>query len=311
MTKSSITKPSMTKQWQAEREHGSPFLISLLTWVALHLGRRVIHIWLYVIVFYYFLVAGKARRASRHFLTLALQRSPRWWEIYRHLLSFAVVAIDRIYFLSGREASFNVQVHGNDIFSRYQQRGCFLVTAHMGSFDAMRVMGMGARTKALPISILLDLQHNANAMRLIQALDPELAANVIDARTPGPELVLKLSEAIAHGHLVGIMADRCAQGERRTSLDFLGQPAEFPQGVWQLASLLQAPVIACFGIYKGGNKYDLHFELISEQLGTSRKDRAAAIASAMSIYTERLEHFARSYPYNWFNFYDFWHNEPT
>lgn len=301
----------MTKQWQAEREHGSPFLINLLTWIALRLGRRVIFLCLCPIVFYYFLVATKARHASREFLARALQRKPKWWEIYRHLLTFAIVAIDRIYFLSGRESSFDVRVHGNELFSRYSERGCFLVTAHIGSFDAMRVMGMGERRKALPIRILLDLKHNANAMKLFQALDPELARGVIDARTPGPELALVLSEAIANAHLVGVMADRCAQGERSSALDFLGAPARFPQGVWQLASLLQAPVIACFGIYNGGRRYDLHFEVISEQLGTSRKDRAEAIAHAMTIYSERLEALVRRHPYNWFNFYDFWQDEST
>ena len=68
-------------------------------------------------------------------------------------------------------------------------------------------------------------------------------------------LALILSEAIEQGHLIGIMADRCAQGERRMSVDFLGEQAQCPAGVWQLAALLKAPVISCFGIYSGAKPY--------------------------------------------------------
>jgi predicted LPLAT superfamily acyltransferase len=299
----------MSKQWQEQREHGNPFLLNLLMWIALNLGRRVIVALLYPIVFYYFLVATKARYASRLFLTRALQRAPQWWEIYRHLFVFAVVSIDRIYFLAGRGAYFDVRSYGQELVNGYKERGCILLTSHLGSAEALRVTGV--RDEALSIQILLDIQHNANALNLIQRLDPELASNMIDARTPGPTLVLKLSEAIEKGNLVGIMADRCAQGERTMAVEFLGKNAKFPQGVWQLASLLRAPVVACFGIYRGGRRYDLHFELISEQLGSNRADRPPAIAAGMSLYCTHLENFARTYPYNWFNFYDFWQDETT
>jgi predicted LPLAT superfamily acyltransferase len=301
----------MTKEWKLQGERGNRFFLAILTWIALHLGRRVIFLVLYPIVFYYFLFAKKARSASRGFLTSALARKPRWWEIYRHLLTFAQVSIDRIYFLSGHERIFNVQVHGNDLFTEYKERGCFLVTAHLGNFDALRVMGMGKRNNALPVKILLDVKHNANALQLIQALDPELARNVIDASTPAPKLALLLSEAIEDKQLVGIMADRCTEGDRIVPMNFFDKLTHFPQGVWQLAGLLQAPVIVCFGIYSGGNRYDLHFELISEKLGATRQERPAAICGAMSLYVERLTYFAQKHPYNWFNFYDFWQHDTT
>lgn len=308
-----MTEPTSAsaKQWQIERERGNSFLLNLLTWVALHLGRRIIFIWLCFIVFYYFLVARNARNASRHFLQRALLRTPKWWEIYFHLLTFARVSMDRIYFLAGKENKFDVHIHGNELFAHYKNRGCFLVTAHIGSFDALRVMGMGKRNDALPIRILLDIGHNANVMRLLQNLDPELASGVIDARTPAPALALILSEAIEQGHLIGVMADRCAQGERSNAINFLGDKAQFPAGVWQLAALLKAPVISCFGVYSGSNRYDLYFELISEDLGTSRQERAQSIENAMIRYVADLQSLVRKHPFNWFNFYDFWQDEST
>lgn len=301
----------MARLWQTQREHGNRMALQVLTWFALHLGRRFVFLLLCFVVSHYFLVAVKARQASRKFLRRALQREPSAWDIYCHMLTFALVSVDRLYFLSGRESLFEVRVYGNELFQRYQARGCFLLTSHIGSFDALRVMGNGERSKAAPVRILLDIQHNPNALHLIQSLDPAMASLLIDARTPKPALALMLSEAIAEGQMIGIMADRCVEGDRTSALEFLGEPAHFPQGVWQLASVLQVPVVACFGIYKGGNRYDLHFELISDHLGTGRKDRAAAIAAGMLCYSQRLEYFARANPSNWFNFYDFWQDEST
>jgi predicted LPLAT superfamily acyltransferase len=71
------------------------------------------------------------------------------------------------------------------------------------------------------------------------------------------------------------------------------------------------PVILCFGLYKGGNHYSLHFELLSEQLTATRKTREQEINRVMAHYSSRLEYYVKQAPYNWFNFYDFWHNEST
>ena len=53
------------------------------------------------------------------------------------------------------------------------------------------------------------------------------------------------------------------------------------------------------------------FDLISEQLGTNRQDRAAAISAGMARYVMQLEELVLQHPYNWFNFYDFWQDEST
>jgi predicted LPLAT superfamily acyltransferase len=70
--------------------------------------------------------------------------------------------------------------------------------------------------------------------------------------------------------------------------------------------VLKVPVSLAFGLYRGGNRYDLVFETFSEGLDIPRRDRAAAIPSLICSYAARLEHYVQSAPYNWVNFYDFW-----
>jgi predicted LPLAT superfamily acyltransferase len=65
-------------------------------------------------------------------------------------------------------------------------------------------------------------------------------------------------------------------------------------------------VVLGFGLYRGGNRYDLVFEPCSDGLDIPRERRRTELAALIHRYAERLEHHARTAPFNWFNFYDFW-----
>src|SRR5690606_31954510 len=108
------------------------------------------------------------------------------------------------------------------------------------------------------------------------------------------------------GALVALLVDRTQPGEASVAVPFLGADAHFPSAPWLLASVLQVPVVLAFGLYRGGNRYDLAFEPFSDGVAVPRRERAAVVPSLIRRYAERLEHHVRDAPYNWFNFYDFW-----
>jgi predicted LPLAT superfamily acyltransferase len=60
------------------------------------------------------------------------------------------------------------------------------------------------------------------------------------------------------------------------------------------------------GVYRGGNRYDLHFERLIEKPRLERAQRDEVIRQWAALYASRLEHYCRMAPFNWFNFYDFW-----
>jgi predicted LPLAT superfamily acyltransferase len=89
----------------------------------------------------------------------------------------------------------------------------------------------------------------------------------------------------------------------------MGAPAPLPTGPMRMAAALRQRVIFMTGLYRGGNRYELHFEPLAdftELDGLTRAERDARVRAAMEAYAARLEHHARSAPDNWFNFYDFW-----
>jgi predicted LPLAT superfamily acyltransferase len=89
----------------------------------------------------------------------------------------------------------------------------------------------------------------------------------------------------------------------------LGDEARFPTAPWLIAATLRVPVTLAFGLYRGGNRYELAFESFSQGLAIPRHNRAVVLQQLVQDYARRLQHHALRAPYNWFNFFDFWQND--
>jgi predicted LPLAT superfamily acyltransferase len=300
-----------TQVWEAQRERSTPRTMRLALGLALHLGRRSMRLLLLPIVLYFLMTGGAPARASRDFLHHALGREPRLRERLRHWYSFAAVLLDRIYLLGTRGDDFDVVIENEQAMLDIARegRGALLLVAHFGSFDVMRVIGR--RQRQLPIHIVVDRQHGAMFTQLLEALDPELAAGVIDASERGPALALVLKQALDQGHLLGLMADRAHAGQRTVEVQFMKRPAPLPESPWILAGVLKVPVILAFGIYEGGNRYRIRFELLARQVLLPRSERSAAVQGYAQAYADRLAAQVQAAPCNWFNFYDFWTDEKS
>jgi len=60
------------------------------------------------------------------------------------------------------------------------------------------------------------------------------------------------------------------------------------------------------GLYRGKNNYLWYSERVAD---FSARASAAAVlrcGAAIERYAAVLEHYCRTDPYNWFNFFDFW-----
>jgi predicted LPLAT superfamily acyltransferase len=221
--------------------------------------------------------------------------------------------LDRIYLLSSGERGFEIEVQGLEALERYneQDRGVLLVGSHQGSFEVLRAIS--TRCPDVPLRVLLDKQKTPAITEMLEALAPEIGAAVIDVSQGGATATLAIAEACREGAMVALLADRGRAHETLRRVPFLGKPAPFPVGPWLLAHTLQVPVMLCFGLYLGGNRYRLIFEPFAERVDIPRDARGSVLDDLMGRYVQRLEHYARLYPYNWFNFHDVWgdHSAPV
>ena len=291
--------------WQ-QREGGGRFAIWLIRTIALRLGRPVARALLYPIALYFFLRRRDERAASRLFLSRVLGRPVTGRDVFRHIHMFAATLLDRLFFLARGERDFQVEVEGLAALDRCIDagKGVLLIGSHQGSFEALRALG--ARRPDVPLRVVLDKQKTPALTAVLEALAPDVGAAVIDASLGGTSVALAMAEGAAAGGMVALLADRGHRDEATRQVSFLGKPAPFPVGPWLLASALKIPVVLCMGIYLGGNRYRLIFEAFSDGIEVPRATRESALDEIVSRYAARVEHYARVYPFNWFNFYDFW-----
>lgn len=296
----------MTEHWTERPEGGGRFAIWLIRGIGLHLGRPVARAILYPITLYFYIRRPFERRVSREFLQRAFGRPATKFEVLRHIHRFASTILDRVFLLTDRFRRFDVRMHGLDeLTSRIQpDRGVLLLGSHVGSFEVLRVAA--AERPDVKVRVVLDTQQTPALTELLHAINPEIGRNVIDASRQGTDIVLALGEAVRDGALATLLADRARPHEATVVVDFLGAPAPFPVAPFLIGALLKVPVLLCFGMYRGGNRYDVHFEVFAEQLELPRRARTAELRNVAQRYAARLEHHVRQDPYNWFNWHDFW-----
>lgn len=299
-----LNKALHARRWSELPERGTPLMLRVIYWVATHIGRWAARLLLYPITLYFFISAVDARRASYDYLRRARGRPAFWWHVFQHIHCFAATILDRVYLLAGGFERFDVGVHNAAILHRQVEsgKGCILLGSHLGSYEMLRTLGVSQQR--VPLRVLMDTEHNTNITRFLHALNPEIAATVIGSYQP--DTLLKVKESLDAGFLIGSLGDRPTGAGKTTRCQFLGAPATFPIGAVELAAIMDCPIILFFGLYRGGNRYDIHFEMLTESVAPDRNRRSQDIRYWTQRYAERLEQYTRSAPYNWFNFYPFW-----
>ncbi len=186
-----------------------------------------------------------------------------------------------------------------------KNRGCLFLGAHLGSFEVLRAFGMIERN--LPIKILLYPENSRRILAVAEALNPALAKEIIPLGRPNSMILAK--RHLDKNGIVGLLGDRITKGDKLVHTTFLGRRASLPAGPMLLASALKTPVVLFYGLYLGGARYEIHFELFADEVAIGRRTRQRDLQTWIDRYAARLDHFCHLAPYNWFNFYDFW--EPS
>lgn len=292
--------------WQRP-EGGGRFAVWLIRSIGLYGGRHVARALLYPITLYFYLRRGPERRAIRSYFSRIQGHPGSPWQVMRLIHRFAGTLLDRVYMLTHGTERFEVTTEGLERLHATLaegNRGVLLIGTHFGSFEVLRAVSM-KRRKA-PLRIVLDKQATPALTSLLEELAPEISRTVIDISRGGTQAVLAMAETVQAGGVVGLLADRARAGEHCMRVPFLGDPAPFPSAPWHFASALGVPVMLCFGVYLGGNRYRVVFEPFSDGIHIERRRRDADLEAVIARYAARLEHYVRTWPFNWFNFHDFW-----
>lgn len=299
----------LTPSWKIQQERSTPFALKSIRWIALNLGRPTARLLLYPISLYFLLFAPVQRKASRNYLRRVLDREPSWLDLCRHIFCFAATILDRVYLLTGRFDQLAIDFPKENIPLSYARKGIgsILLGSHIGSYEVLR--SYAVNKCPLPIKILMYEQHNPMIVEVLNALNPGLSAMMIPLNCV--DSMLKVKEAVEQGIAVGLLGDRILENKPRKTVRcrILGGEVDLPSAPILIAASLKVPIIVFFGLYRGGNRYELHFEVLAERIELDPGQREEQVRQWMQKYADILERTICSAPYNWFNFYDYWNEE--
>ena len=300
----------MSANWSVISEKSTPIALLSIRWIALHMGRPIARSLLYPITAYYYCFAKQQRQASHKYLTLIFKRPATWYETAKHIHMFASTILDRVYLLSGQFTKLSISYPEENLPKKYSKNGmgCLLLGSHIGSFEVLR--SYAVENSSIPIKILMDENHASMIMRVFNALNSDVANTLIPLDS-SPSGLLKVKEIIYNNSIVGLLGDRILDNSSGKVLhcSLLGEAISISSAPIIMAAALKVPVIVFFGIYLGGNRYRIHFDLLAEEIILNRATRQQDIQYWTQKYVNLLEHQILAHPYNWFNFYSYWEKD--
>lgn len=288
-------------------ERGNRFAMQVALLLARKVGRRRLEWLLGPITLYFFLYNGAARRASRAYLRRALPIRPTIITIMRHMRCFAQVVLDRIFFLQNTTDMPHVRVTGRESFLQVLAggRGCLLLGAHIGSFEALRALG---REHSITLRMLMYRSNLGGATDVLETLDPTYAQTIIAIGQV--DTMLRVAESLGRGEVVGILGDRAPDTDRCIRTKMLGGDIFLPEGPFRLALVTGVPIVLVSAIRAADGVYDVNFVPFDVPYPTSRQGRSAFVQQAAERYACWMEALCRRHPFSWFNFYDYWKDLP-
>ncbi|WP_417690418.1 acetyltransferase [Pseudidiomarina sp.] len=311
------------KHWATTEERGSYLGILIVLRAYKYGGHVLMRLVLAPVIFYFFLTGGNARRASLDYLRRLhsysaadspFAKAPNWRDSLRHFWQFGLASLAKTDAWIGRIRKQHVQNCGNTHFRDLEQRpeGGVLIGSHLGNLEVARAIASSSYSKRM--NVLVFTEHAQAFNRALRELNPNVTVDVIQVTNIDMGLAIMLRERVDQGEFVVIVGDRTSVTDPSQSVshNFLGKPAQFAIGPWVLASILECPVYFLFCLRNtSGTGYDLHLDFVTAQLQLPRRSRHQHIDAILSQYIAKLETLCRHYPYQWFNFFDFWQQQET
>lgn len=318
-----MKKQTAGKEWFNEKEGSTSTRPYRLTfWCLKHFPRWFVNFLTYCVALWFFIFDKRSRRESLRYQKTLRAYSPTFKKIkpLRQVATFAVTLVEKIDCWTNPVSFENVHFNKDDVSVLIEQlnknKGAFLIVSHLGDFEILRSLAnknqIGVKRDNIPMLVFSDMDVSSNFTQAMNKFSPGYTLNMINVNEITPVTIETIQDTIGAGGVVVCAGDRLSknQNERYLTQNFLGKPAPFSYGVYFLADLIAAPTYFVWGFRKGNlvSKRECEMFVIKakSQIGGGRKGREQRAQALCAEYASHLEFFAQKYPYQWYNFFDFW-----
>jgi predicted LPLAT superfamily acyltransferase len=302
-----VTKEVIMVSWEGKSK-GRVLGYKIFGWGLKYLGVNFVYFLLYFVSFYFVLASGKTFRTGFYYFhtRLGYSKIKTVISIFKNYYLFGQVLIDKAVVLGGFKNKLTFQLEGKEYLNQMQDGGV-LISGHIGNWE---IGGQVLDFLGKKINIvILDAEREA-IKNYMSGVLTERNVNFVTIQDDLSHL-FKIKEALENKEIVALPGDRFIDKNKTVKIPFLGEPAHFPLGPWQIVSNFNKPVSYVFAIKETRNKYRFYATPLKEiPPSVNYRDREEIITSVVKDYVAELETIVRKYPLQWFNYYDFWARVP-
>jgi predicted LPLAT superfamily acyltransferase len=271
-----------------------------------YLGLPFAYFLLRFVAFYFFAFVPSSFRNIRYFyhnrLGFGIFRSVL--AVYRNYYVFGQVILDKTAALGGFDARFTFDFEGEDHLRRMvaDKSGGLLISAHIGNFEMAGHMLERLDTQVH--IIMLDAEHQK--IKNYLSTFTRKSFHIIPIREDNSH-IFEISRALENHEIVCMHGDRFVKGSKTLSCEFLGEKANFPTGPFYLAMKYGVPVSFVFAMKESSKQYHFYATppaLYAQQPSQAKRDDVLKLI--IRDYIAAMEKKVQEYPYQWFNYYNFW-----
>lgn len=269
-----------------------------------YFGLSFAYFLLYFVAAYFMIASSKAFTWIYRFYheMLGKNKLRSFASVYRNYYLFGEILIDKIAMLAGFHTTFTFDFEGEE-YLRQMDKGGFLISAHVGNWQIAGQL-LNRLEKRVNI-ILFDAEHQ-QIKGYLSDVFVKRNINFIIIRDDYSHL-MEIRQALTNGEIIAMNGDRYIEGNKTMMIDFMGKPAAFPVGPFNMAARFNVPVSYVFALKESRKHYHFYATPLKTFTFTRNlKLRDQSLGPAVEEYVRELEKIVRKYPLQWFNYYKFW-----
>jgi predicted LPLAT superfamily acyltransferase len=216
---------------------------------------------------------------------------------------FGQTLLDKFALFAGQKNIFKISISGKELFDEVvsSPKGAIIASSHIGNFEISGYL-LHQTKKRINGIIYGGENHVIQEYReRILTKNNVYQIPVLDDMSH----IFAINAALSRGEILAVQCDRVYTGNKTVTLDFLGQRASFPTGVYHIAAQFEVPVITLFVIKESNKHYHIFINRIDDHT-SSNLTAKEKVDILVRNYVNQLEAIVIKYPTQWFNFYKFW-----
>ena len=282
---------------------GSPLGIKLIIFLYKRFGYKAAKSLVYIVALFYALISQKNRKFLHNYYE-AVGLSDTFSTYVKHIYAFSLTIFDRFIAKEGmQEETIKVERNKVENFETLQQTGGILILSHHGNWaQSFKIF----QTYDVKLNITTNEAIDTDIQRLETEKEENKRINIIDLKA-GMQAMLEIARALQNREIIIIMVDRVKEEDKSVSVDFLGRATYLHSGGFEIAQMRKVPMLGCDIVRTGDNAIKVAF---SEIIKSEEKRKEEHIKDLAQQYAHFLEEVVKAYPYQWFNFFNFWEKKP-